>query len=84
MEKGQLAELAVQGAQITVRVTPRASRDRIMPEDGVLRVYVTAPPDGGRANTATQRLLARALGLPKTGLRLVRGQTARQKTFEVL
>jgi len=31
-----------------------------------------------------QVLLAKAVGVPKTRLRLVRGQTARDKVFEVL
>ena len=78
-----LAHLAQPGAQIAVRVTPRASRNRITQEDGQIRVYVTTVPEDGKANAAVQKLLAKALGLPKSRLRLIRGQAARDKTFVI-
>ncbi|WP_010138568.1 DUF167 domain-containing protein [Oceanicola sp. S124] len=79
-----LSPLARTGTEIAVRVTPRASRDRITREaDGTIRVYVTTPPEDGKANEAVRRLLAKALGLAKSRLSLVRGQTARDKLFRV-
>lgn len=69
------------GQEITVRVTPRASRERIAEEYGRLRVWVTVPPEGGKANKAVQSLLADYLGVPKTSLTLVRGAKSRDKVF---
>ena len=70
---------------LTVRVTPRAARDKIdgFDGDGVLRLRVTAPPAEGEANVAVVKLLARALGLPARDVVLVSGATARRKVFEV-
>ncbi|RBO51567.1 DUF167 domain-containing protein [Rhodovulum sp. BSW8] len=79
-----LTHLAVPGTEIAVRVTPRASRDRILAEEGQIRVYVTVVPEDGKANAAVTKLLAKALGIPKSRLDLVRGQTARDKLFRVL
>ena len=71
-------------ARIRVRLTPRAARDTIAGwQDGVLRVRVTAPPVEGRANAALERLLAGALGLPKTAVRVVGGEQSRDKTVAV-
>ena len=81
MSRPDLSPLAVPGARIAVRATPRASRDRIEAGNGELRVYVTAPPDKGKANTAIRTLLARAIGVPKTRLRLVSGALSREKVF---
>lgn len=78
-----LSHLAKPGAEIAVRVTPRASRDRIDVEDGAIRVYVTVVPEDGKANQAVVKLLAKALGVAKTRLVLVRGATARDKVFRV-
>ena len=69
---------------LSVRVTPRASRDQIAGWEGdLLRVRVTAPPVEGRANDAVLRLLARALDVPQSRLTLVRGQTQRNKVVAV-
>jgi len=84
VEHPDLGHLAAPGARIAIRVTPRASRARIVAEGDILRVHVTAPPEAGKANDAARALLAKALGVPKTRLRLVRGQGARDKVFEVL
>ena len=78
-----LSRLALEGAEIAVRVTPKASRDRIVVEEGQIRIYVTTVPEDGKANAAVQKLLAKALGLPKTRLTLIRGQTSRDKVFRV-
>ena len=83
MAEEELRHLAVPGAEIAVRVTPKAARNRVALADGVLRVYVTTVPEGGKANAAVQKLLAKALGVAKTRLVLVRGQTARDKVFRL-
>lgn len=78
-----LSHLARPGAEISVRVTPKASRNAVVAEDGAIRVYVTVVPEGGKANAAVVKLLAKALGLAKSRLVLIRGETARDKVFRV-
>ena len=78
-----LTHLAVAGREIAVRVTPKASRDRIVVEEGQIRIYVTAAPEGGKANAAVQKLLAKAMGIAKTRLVLLRGSASRDKLFRV-
>lgn len=67
-----------------VQVVPRASRDRLGPIHGDrLKVQLTAPPVDGAANEALVALLAKALGRPRSDVRIVRGQTGRKKTIRV-
>jgi len=77
------SDLARPGAEIAVRVTPRAGRDEIAADGGQIRIRVTAPAEDGRANRAAAALLAGALGVPKSRLELVRGAKARDKVFRV-
>ncbi len=79
-----LSHLAFEGAEIAVRVTPKASRDRILVEDDAIRVYVTTVPEDGKANKAVVKLLSKALGVPKTRLDLIRGATSRDKVFRIV
>ncbi len=83
MRKGELADLAHPGAEIAVRVTPRAARNAVERAEGRLNVRVTVAPEGGKANAAVARLLAQALGVPKSHLVLLRGETARDKVFRI-
>lgn len=71
-------------ARITVRVTPRSSRESVEAgAGGVYSVRVIAIPDEGRANAAVCRVVAGALGVPKSAVGVVRGHTARTKTLEI-
>jgi len=83
MKFPDLSELYPSGAEIAVTVTPRAARDHIEMSELGLRVRVSAAPEKGRANEAVRRILAKALGLPKSRLVLIRGQTARHKVFRI-
>ncbi len=78
-----LSHLARPGAEIAVRVTPKASRNAVVAEEGAIRVYVTVVPEGGKATAAAAKLLARALGVAKSRLTLLRGETARDKVFRL-
>lgn len=76
--------MVTSGAEIRVRVTPKASRNAVEAGEDGLRVYVTTVPEGGKANAAVQKLLAKSLGIAKSRLRLIRGETARDKVFTIL
>lgn len=67
---------------LAVRVTPNARSERIAIEDGV-RVWVTVPPEDGKANKVVIALLAKALGLPKSALAVARGEASRDKVIRV-
>lgn len=77
------------GLLLHLRVTPNAGRDAIdgieTRDDGsaVLRVRVSAVPDKGKANAAVIMLLAKVLGVPKSAISLVSGETSRLKTLSV-
>ena len=74
--------------RLRVRLTPRGGRDRLdgwteIDGERVLRVRVAAPPVEGAANAALIALLAKALGLPKSAVRIAAGETSRLKTVEI-
>ena len=69
--------------QIKVRVLPRARQNSITAEtDGTVRIHTTAVPDGGRANEAVIKLLAKYLGVPKSQIKIIRGETSHDKLIE--
>lgn len=73
-----------QGITFDVLVTPRASREKIGPVKGDrLKVAVTSPPVDGEANAAVVACLAKALGVPRARVAIVRGDSSRRKTVRV-
>lgn len=78
-----LSDRALPGADIAVRVTPRASRNAVVAEGEAIRIYVTTAPTDGKATAAVRKLLAKALGVAPSTLELVRGTTARDKVFRL-
>ncbi len=67
-------------ARLSVRVTPRGGRDRIDGvSDGALLVRVAASPVDGAANTAVVKLLAAALRVAPSSVRIVSGSSGRMK-----
>ncbi len=67
-----------------MRLQPRASSSRITGEkDDVIQVRVTAPPVDGEANAALEKLVAKKLGIAKSKVEVVKGETSREKLLEI-
>ncbi len=65
---------------VDVHVKPRAGRSEVRGvREGALEVAVAAPPVDGAANQELVRVLARRLDLPRSAVRLVRGEGSRRK-----
>ena len=78
------ASRRAEGALLRLRVEPHASRDEILGwRNDVLRVRVTAPPVEGAANAAVVALVARALRVASSTVRVVRGERGRDKRVRV-
>jgi uncharacterized protein YggU (UPF0235/DUF167 family) len=70
--------------RIQLKVVPKASADRIVGWIGErLKIQVRAAPERGKANAAVRELLAKALGLGRSSLRITAGETSALKTVEV-
>lgn len=68
-------------ADLRVRVQARAKRSELAGRrGGALVVRVAAPPVEGKANAALCALLAARVGVPKSRVSVVRGQSGREKT----
>jgi uncharacterized protein (TIGR00251 family) len=68
---------------LAVRVHPGASRERVAWDGRTLDVWVTARAVEGAANRAVVTVLATALGVRRSAVRLVAGERSRDKLAEV-
>ena len=72
-------------ARIRVTVSPGAARTELVGRHGDgWKARVAAPPERGRANEALAELLAVALEVPASTIRIVGGRAGRAKVVEVV
>jgi len=72
------------GIRIEIKVEPRGSKKAIAGVLGnSLKVKLTAPPVEGAANEQLIELLADAFGVKKSAVRIVRGQSSKNKLVEI-
>jgi len=74
------------GAAFAVRVTPRASRNKIMElqDDGTVRVHIAAAPVDNQANHELIKFMSEVLGVPKSRIDIVAGASGRDKIIAVM
>ena len=74
------------GAALAVRVTPRASKNQIVGamSDGTIKIRITAAPNEGQANEELVKFLSDVLGIAKSRIEIVAGETGRDKLISIL
>jgi uncharacterized protein len=71
-------------ARISVTVSPGAARTELVGRYGDgWKARIAAPPERGRANDALVELLADALAVPRSSVRVASGLAAKRKVVEV-
>ena len=67
-----------------IRVVPRASKTEIVGELGrAVKVRVASPPVDGAANAELIKLFAKTLGVAKSDVEIVSGQTSKTKQIRI-
>ncbi|MFN8411388.1 MAG: DUF167 domain-containing protein [Anaerolineales bacterium] len=74
------------GSALALRVTPRASRNQIVGllNDGTIKVHVASAADDANSNMELVAFLAEVLGVPKSRVEIVAGESGRDKLVSVL
>ena len=69
--------------RLKIKVFPKSSRECIVEKNGLIKVYVKAAPDKGKANKAVMDLIAKSYNVKKKDVTIVTGMTSQHKTVEV-
>ena len=77
---------AKHGAAITVKVMPRAKKTELagLMDDGTLKIRLAAPPVDGAANKALIEFLAETLGIAKSQIDIIAGETSERKLLSLV
>ena len=70
--------------QLIVKVVPSSGRNKwLLDKAGLLKVYLKSAPEKGKANEELIEVLAKALGVPRHGVDILAGHTARVKRVQI-
>lgn len=73
-----------EGVLLPVQAQPKSRKNQITGwHAGRLKVSITQAPEKGKANQALLKLLAKSLGLKRSQVQLLTGETSAQKLFLV-
>ncbi len=69
---------------VKVKVKPNAKKEEIkeLGKD-YYEIRVTVVPEKGKANKKVIEILSKHLKVPKSRIKLIRGETSREKLFEI-
>lgn len=69
---------------LKIKVQSNASKNEIAGKWlDMIKIKVTAAPENGKANKSCIELLSKELGVPKNKIKIIKGQTCREKVIEV-
>ena len=69
------------GLVIKFKVLPNSSKNDLVLEDELIKVKLTAQPIENRANKALIEYLAKLFKVPKSSIKILKGETSKEKTL---
>lgn len=73
------------GIIVNIKISPNAKKNEIIKENDCIKIKITAQPIDGKANKALVEFLSKYFKIPKTYIKILKGETSKEKTllFEV-
>lgn len=73
------------GIIVNIKISPNAKKNEIISEGDIIKVKITAQPVDGKANKALVEFLSKTFKIPKTSIKIIKGETSKEKTilFEI-
>lgn len=69
------------GVVLSIKVIPNSSKNELVNSETGLRLKITAPPVDNKANKFVIEFLSKKFKVPKTSIKILRGETSREKTI---
>ena len=76
-----MIKISEKGITVTLKISPNASKNEIIKNQGELKIKITAQPIENKANKALIEFLSKKLKVPKTSIEIIRGETSKEKTL---
>ena len=68
------------GIVVNLKISPNAKKNEIIKDGDIIKVKITAQPIDGKANKALVEYLSKNFKIPKTSIKILKGETSKDKT----
>ncbi|MGN0031009.1 MAG: DUF167 domain-containing protein [Candidatus Gastranaerophilaceae bacterium] len=68
------------GIVANIKISPNAKKNEIIREGEFVKIKITAQPIDGKANKALVEFLSKYFKIPKTSIKILKGETSKEKT----
>ncbi len=69
------------GVKVTFKISPNAKKNEIIKDNDGIKIKITAQPIDGKANKALIDFLSKNFKIPKTSIKILKGETSKDKTI---
>lgn len=69
------------GIIINIKISPNSKKNEIINEGEIIKIKITAQPIDGKANKALIEFLSKEFKIPKTSIKILKGETSKDKTI---
>lgn len=69
------------GIIANIRISPNAKKNEIINDGEIIKIKITAQPIDGKANKALIEFLSKNFKIPKTSIKILKGETSKDKTI---
>jgi hypothetical protein len=69
------------GIIANIKISPNSKKNEIINEGEIIKIKITAQPIDGKANKALVEFLSKNFKIPKTSIKIVKGETSKEKTI---
>ncbi len=63
-----------------IKISPNSKKNEIVREEEYTKIKITAQPIDGKANKALVEFLSKNFKIPKTSIKILKGETSKEKT----
>lgn len=69
------------GLVLRIKISPNSKSNEIILEEDFAKIKITAQPIEGKANKALIEFLSKKFKIPKTSIKILKGETSKEKTI---
>ena len=69
------------GLIVNIKISPNSKKNEIINEGDFTKIKITAQPSEGKANKALIEFLSKNFKIPKTSIKILKGETSKEKTI---